>query len=93
MVDAWTDEERIRQTDRWPLRPWLPMARNDDTGLIHEQDVRAHGAVRISDGSSARDYDDMLAGEPPEDDPDVRTVRRHDDSLRAFLAAGWRVRQ
>jgi hypothetical protein len=90
VVEPHEDAERVRQTDRWPRRPWLPMKRwrtatDVLTGFVFEDDVRDHRSVRLFASSAAAERA-LTEQRPP--DGQLAVVETY-ESLQALLDDGW----
>jgi hypothetical protein len=84
---------RIRDTERWPARPWLPLVRHLDDGdaefaLIYDEDVVANEAIHVY-GTTAQSEQALMAGTPI-DGRQLPLLAEY-DSLERLLADGWSV--
>ena len=93
LPDPKRDIARIRDTERWPARPWLPLVRHvddgdTDFGLIYDEDVVADEAIRLY-GTTAQSEQALMAGTPI-DGVQLPLLGEY-DSLERLLADGWSV--
>jgi hypothetical protein len=93
LPDPKRDIGRIRDTERWLARPWLPLVKHLDDGdsefgLIHDEDVVADEVIRLF-GTTAQSQQALMAGTPIDGSQLPLLVEY--DSLERVLADGWSV--
>jgi hypothetical protein len=93
LPDPKRDIARIRDTERWPARPWLPLVRHvgdgdAEFGLIYDEDVVADEAIRLYD-TTAQSEQALMAGTPI-DGLQLPLLGEY-DSLERLLVDGWSV--
>jgi len=93
LPDPKRDIARIRDTERWPARPWLPLVRHvddgdTDFGLIYDEDVVADEAIRLY--GTTPQSEQALIGGTPIDGVQLPLLGEY-DSLERLLADGWSV--
>jgi hypothetical protein len=84
---------RIRDTERWPARPWLPLVKHLDNGdtevaFIYDEDVIADEAIRLF-GTTPQSAQALIA-ETIIDGSQLPLLAEY-DSLERLLADGWSV--
>lgn len=93
LPDPKRDVARIRDTERWPRRPWLPVVRaladgDREPGLIYDEDVAADSVIRVF-GTTVQSEQALMAESVI--DGSQLPLRHEYDSLERMLADGWSV--
>ncbi|MHB8659324.1 MAG: hypothetical protein ACYC91_15495 [Solirubrobacteraceae bacterium] len=92
LPDPKRDIARIRNTDHWPAKPWLPLVRLDDgdveCAFIYDEDVVSDEAIRLF-GATPHSEQALMAGTLV-DGSQLPLIGEY-DSLERLLADGWSV--